>query len=226
MAHDCEALIRVKRQALYNGLTFKSSDYQIESSVAAAKASDSIPKSRHGYRVKTLPRQRIRISIKVDIRALVSLACWDRTADYLQVYASKLPLMCINVNRLIYTTDAFVYSNRVSDATKDALQFYIGTDIRVSTSFDTEGRPQDKVGVLPSNEQFSNLLHRLRETGYEEYVFALADLLHLNVDLVKSDNLLFRYTRLDLPTLGVITAVRNGTDWYVKTTSDYVITTS
>lgn len=206
--------MRVKRKALSDGRTFKSSARLTEATVAAAKASDSIPKSRCGYRLETLHRQQIRITMKVDTRALVSLACWDRTADYLQAYASKLPLMCINVSRLVYTTDAFVYRNRSADATADALRFYIGTDI--SAAYDDE---------TPSNELFSDLVHRLRKTGYEEYFFALADRLQLNVDLVKSDNLLFRYTRTEPPTFGVLTAVRHEADWYVKTTADWLIKT-
>lgn len=160
--------------------------------------------------------------MKVDTRAAVSLACWDRTAGYLQAYASKLPLMCVNVSRLIYTTDAFVYRNRSTDATTDALQFYIGTDIRQENPCSP---PDDESSTPPSNELFSNLVHRLRRTGYEDYVFALADHLQLNVDLVKCDSLLFRYTRSASPTFGVLTAVRYETDWYVKTTADYLIKT-
>lgn len=221
----CEALMRVKRKALSDGRTFKSSASLTEATAAAAKASDSIPKSRCGYRLETLRRQQIRINVKVDTRALVSLACWDRTAGYLQAYASKLPLMCINVSRLIYTTDAFVYRNRSTDATTDALQFYIGTDIRVeSPAYTSSDCPPDESRLLPPfNELFSNLVHRLRQTGYEEYVFALADHLQLNVDLVKCDNLLFRYTRSRPPTFGVLTAVRYEADWYVKTTADHLI---
>lgn len=218
----CEALIRVKRKALADGRTFKSSARLTDSTVAAARASDSIPKSRCGYRLETLHRQQIRITMKVDTRAAVSLACWDRTAGYLQAYASKLPLMCVNVSRLIYTTDAFVYRNRSTDATTDALQFYIGTDIRQENPCSP---PDDESSTPPSNELFSNLVHRLRRTGYEDYVFALADHLQLNVDLVKCDSLLFRYTRSASPTFGVLTAVRYETDWYVKTTADYLIKT-
>lgn len=221
----CEALMRVKRKALSDGRTFKSSVQLNESTVAAAKASDSIPKSRCGYRLETLHRQQVCITMKVDTRGLVSLACWDRTAGYLQAYASKLPLMCINVSRLIYTTDAFVYRYRSTDATTDALQFYIGTDIHEENPVYASDCPPDESSLPPSNELFSNLVHRLRQTGYEEYVFALADHLQLNVDLVKCDNLLFRYTRSTPPTFGVLTAVRYETDWYVKTTADHLINT-
>lgn len=165
------------------------------------------------------------VHVKVDTRALVSLALLDRAAGYLQAYASKLPLMCINVGRLIYTTDAFVYRNRSVDATTAALQFYIGTDI-FAASPTSDGANADSRPSPPPNELFSNLVHRLRQTGYEEYVFALADHLQLNVDLVKSDNLLFRYTRVESPTVGVLTAVRHDAEWYVKTTSEYLILTS
>lgn len=221
----CEALLRVKLKALADGQNFKRSARLTESTLAESKASDSIPKSRCGYRLETLHRQQVSVHVKVDTRALVSLALLDRAAGYLQAYASKLPLMCINVSRLIYTTDAFVYRNRSADATTAALQFYIGTDI-FAASPTSDGANAEPRPSTPPNELFSNLVHRLRQTGYEEYVFALADHLQLNVDLVKSDNLLFRYTRVESPTVGVLTAVRHDAEWYVKTTSEYLILTS
>lgn len=220
----CEALMRVKLKALSDGHSFKRSARLTESNLAASRASDSIPKSRCGYRLQTLHRKRVSVHMKVDTRALVSLALLDRAAGYLQAYASKLPLMCVNVSRLIYTTDAFVYRNRSEDATTAALQFYIGADI-FAASPASHDHTAEGVRSPPSNELFSDLVHRLRQTGYEAYVFALADHLQLNVDLVKSDNLLFRYTRVETPTFGVLTAVRHGTEWYVKTTAEYLIQT-
>lgn len=49
----CEALLRVKLKALADGQNFKRSARLTESTLAASKASDSIPKSRCGYRLET-----------------------------------------------------------------------------------------------------------------------------------------------------------------------------
>lgn len=53
---------------------------------------------------------------------------------------------------------------------------------------------------LPANEEFSNLLHRLKINGYRDYFFKLARLLALDVHVIMGDNkCVYRYTRL--PTL-------------------------
>lgn len=48
----CEAFLRVKLKALVDRQNFKRSAHLTESTLAAPKASDSIPKSRCGYRLK------------------------------------------------------------------------------------------------------------------------------------------------------------------------------
>lgn len=171
-------------------------------------------------------------------QATVSLALINRQCSILQKYANKLPIMTINVSRLLYTIEAFVFVSSDSpaqrnDCLRNALEFYIDTDLRCSDEHSKH---------LPANQKFSEFLHRLRSTGYLDFVFRLATRLNLNVDYVTSSSgrVVTRYLRVDykapapttsqisrkqtLAGIGYLTVVQNNENkWYVKTTKTPII---
>lgn len=186
-----EELRRVKLLALRNGRTFsrKRPPYEDNNYFEAPPCSGDgeneewkFPKRRLGYTFSSHRHENLTCSVRVDPRAVISLALISHTSPYLRAYATKTALMCVNVSRLIYTTDAFTHRNLNDDCVTDALEFYIGNDI---DRLDMNKAP---------NERFSDLLHSLKTTGYEDYIFRLADRLELDVDLVKN-GFLYRYVR-------------------------------
>lgn len=160
----------------------------------------------------------------IDQRAVVSLALVKRQSTILGAYANKLPIMTLNVSRFMYTVEAFVFRNYTPNdqtAIQQALDFYVRTDI------------ENRNNKLQPNLQFSEFLHCLRSSGYLKYIFALARKLNLNVDLVIDSSLVARYIRVDVhnvntPSIGIgyLTVVhpKNGSDWYVKTTKEPIVT--
>lgn len=72
---------------------------------------------------------------RADARASVSLALINRRCNILQKYANKLPIMTINVSRLLYTIEAFVFAisndnpEQRNECLRNALEFYIATDL-------------------------------------------------------------------------------------------------
>lgn len=169
---------------------------------------------------------------KIDQRAVVSLAFYNYNFDYLQAYLPKLPLMCINVNRLVYTVNAFALFNPLDERlVEKALKFLIITDIETLptirtipilnyTQFNVYTKDIEQI---ESNELFSLLLHRLQNPGYELYIFTLAHHLGMNVDLVKKNETLLQYSISSKSSVGVLTAINDDSEWYVKSTRDHIL---
>nr|WOJ45430.1 GrBNV_gp84-like protein [Apis mellifera nudivirus] len=174
-----------------------------------------LPKAYCGYSCHVYRRQLLSCTVTdADPYAVVSLSLLNWQLPALKLYASKIPLMCINVNRLEYTVNAFKYggykaaalaASSGGDAVTLALNFLIETDIEYISSLSLkrndiaekeEGDDQDE-----ANAKFSKLLHILRSNGYEYYIFALGRYLDLDVDLTycqkKNTNhsVVFRYKR-------------------------------
>lgn len=225
----------LKSRALYSGKLF-STDRRAVAETREDKRF-LLPNAHCGFRHSVLRRRPVRCQNRIDSRGLVSLALLDRKTQAIRDYANKLPVICVNVNRLTYTLDAFLLRHPNDDHTIDcALQFYISSDIDELARLTT----------LEPNDRFSRFLHLLRSDGYENYLFALARRLDLNVDLVRCEDesdtaaaakLFVRYTRtklndLDLlqkpPSLSspslppvpqqqhTLTAVHHGDQWYVR----------
>lgn len=151
-------------------------------SLVGARSLNFLPKSYCGFECETLRRKTVRCIDSYDSRAVVSLALLEKRSILLE-YANKTPIMCINVSRFVYTLQAFKFVSRFSDPISEALDFFVKTDIR-----QLEERQERSTHRIPPNEQFSDLLHILRSSGYEQYIFTLAERLNFNVDLVKCDN--------------------------------------
>jgi len=179
----------------------------------------------------------------VDPRRIVSLACMTECADlpidinfreythgcsgvgdcdgnenenfHMEVYISKLPLMCLNVSRLVYTTRAFGYKKNPNwNIGLKALDFYLKYD----TSYSNHQLPTSSGIELSTNLGFSNLLHRLRSSGYLEYIIKLGRCLAYDVEVILGDNKrkVYVYKYVDgLFAEGVLTAYYNETQWYV-----------
>lgn len=210
-----------------------------------------LPRAYCGFACEVTRRATIDCVSSDDSNAVVSLALMNRRSETLSAYANKTPIMCLNVSRLSYTLEAFNFANRFDNPVREALDFFIKTDIKSLNTDKLESSVE-----IPPNLLFSNLLHTLRSCGYEQYIFSIAETLCLDVDLVKcrsttrsSDPVktLFRYRRLLAPSevivgssssssinkssgnkpatvrIGVITAVQNGDRWYVRTTKSNII---
>lgn len=107
-------------------------------------------------------------------------------------YADKLDVMCVNAARLAYSAEVMSLMpvpNAHESAVKRALDFYVRCDV--------SRRPLIYSKFSQSNETFSDLLHRLKSCGYVEYIFDLARVAGLSVDLVYKPSLLYRYTNQD-----------------------------
>lgn len=188
-----------------------------------------LPNTYCGFVHEVCKRNTLTCIGSYDPKAVVSLALFKRK-DILSAYANKTPIMCVNVNRLMYTVAAFEFSNNFIDPVNEALDFLISSDIQ---RLDDE--QHDSSVNIPPNQMFSNLLHILRSTGYERYLFRLAKHLNLNVDLVKcqsatanaNNKTLLRYSRVspnDIKIgIGTLTAVNHGDNWFVKVTATSVI---
>lgn len=198
---------------------------------------------------------------KISSRRLVSLACLDECANlphelcgpstidrfgsvesnssgrpsFVEMYGSKLPLMCVNVSRLAYTTELFRYYAYKTTAATDrlphkigrrpesfeALNFYLKIDtVDASSAFDCRTRVRSQ-----PNLEFSTLLHRLQSDGYIEYIVALARRLRLDIDLLTDRNphIVYVYKNARHSTVGVLTAYYHASRWYV-TVSDRSLT--
>lgn len=200
-------------------------------SIVGSASLDFLPRTYCGFECKVLRRNTVKCIDSCDSRAVVSLALLEQKS-ILSAYANKTPIMCVNVSRLRYTLQALEFAKKPPDPISEALDFFILTDIK---RIETEQKASRY--TIPANAQFSKLLHSLRSSGYETYIFALAERLNLNVDLVRcsasdtenSAKTLFRYKRVDHSTdqrargtdrgvgVGVITAINYRDRWYVKT---------
>lgn len=171
-----------------------------------------MPQAICGFNFIILKRDIMQWIVPSNLRQVVSLALFNQQSECLRLYANKRSLMCINVVRLTYTKLAFALRNLPGDPTHDALDFYINFEIE-----------QIQNSKKAPNVQFSQLLHNLRNTGSEDYIFALARKLQLDVDLIKTANVVFRYTYPN--SFGVLTALKHGPNWLVNSTRDFITVT-
>lgn len=206
---DIERIL--KRKCLSDGKLFAVSS---NSKRPCLLPSLPIPKQRSGFNMEIISMSKMRCQIEIDHRAVVSLALINQHSCVLESYANKLPIMSINVVRLLYTIEAFNMRNQTSinSPTEQALEFYIRTDLKYRNK------------RLPANRQFSDFLHRLRSSGYTDYIFDLATELNFSVDLITPPLSAVRYTKLGYP-IGILTAINDATNnrWYVKTSNKSIL---
>lgn len=205
---------KMERRALDDGKLFSAN------SLAAIRPKLNIPQPRCGFNMKILRRKPIICRPTVDPSMSVSLALVHQHSPTLDKYGNKLNIMTINVSRFMYTVDAFLQRNNQQTSCLDqALSFYVSTDIKYQKTNE------------PPNKLFSDLLHRLRTNGYENYIFDLATTLNLNVDLIYDNNcvLVYRFIKIDKidsqtsTAIGYLTTIHNGSNWYVQTTPSPII---
>lgn len=199
----------IARQALHGGKYFSpSSRFDDDKNNECL-----LPKSYCGYTCHVYRRHLLSCTVTdADPLAVVSLSLLNWQLPALKLYASKIPLMCVNVNRLEYTLNAFKYggfkaaalaASSDGDAVSLALNFLIETDIEYisSSSLSSSSSTMDRNGEDEANARFSKLLHLLRSNGYEQYIFALGKHLDLDIDLAycqkknTEHNVVFRYKR-------------------------------
>lgn len=173
-----------------------------------------LPTEKCGFEYEIINKKDLRCYCENDPRYLISLACVNSNSCILQPYGGKTAIMFINVVRFTYTIEAFSLRNTQDESSifAQALDFYIRTDFKYRN-----------INSLP-NQQFSELLHLLKKSGYMEYIFDLAAELNLNIDLILNTNSVARYKKItfisDKPikaAIGYLTVLINNDDWYVKT---------
>ncbi|ACH96183.1 GrBNV_gp84-like protein [Oryctes rhinoceros nudivirus] len=205
----------LKRKAIDTGKLFVVSKESTESKLKA-------PKPQCGFQMSFIAVQHLRCQIEVDHKAVVSLALVNQKSPILESYANKLPIMTINVARLLFTIEAFTLKNKDTfrkPPVQQALEFYIRTDLKHRSK------------KLPPNHQFSQFLHRLKSSGYPEYIFDLAREVELNVDYIIDSKIAARYIRTEgepekrySPSIGYLTAIHEpNNEWYVKTTQGPIL---
>lgn len=206
---DCEldVVSRLKQQAIDAGKIFK----------VTSKHEVNLPDEQCGFKRTIEQKKPVNCILETDSRAVVSLALLRKQSILLGTYANKLPIMTMNVSRYLYTVEAFSYRNANKNATAQAVDFLISTDIKF------------RMKCSP-NLEFSNFLHRLRSSGYTDYIFELARTLKLNVDLVFNSTLVVRYLNINAESstksraVGFLTAIHDVDRWYVKTTRNPIVT--
>lgn len=204
----------LKRKAIDDGKLFilKNKKTQFET-----------PKDQCGFKMTLLPIHSMVCRAEVDPYAVVSLALVNQRSSMLDSYANKLPIMAINVLRLLYTVETFTLKNQNTNyisPEQQALEFYVQTDLKYRDS------------KLPPNEQFSEFLHRLRSCGYRDYIFELARETNANIDYIFDSKVAARYIKIAndsnkiySTSIGFITAIHEpNNEWYVKTTKTPIIT--
>lgn len=97
-----------------------------------------LPKSRCNFNLEILKRRPFNFARKVDLMSLVSLAALNCHMEDVAPYADKILMMCINVSRLIFTTEAFYKKNITYHHVHEALKFYIKTDIEINDRITTD----------------------------------------------------------------------------------------
>lgn len=204
---------RIKRQALAVGSQFTAGRLLRPSAVVV----------HPGFTQRTVPIDgELQYRLGIDPRAVVSLVQAAARCPRLTQYASKRPLLLINVARFAWTVEAFGLGPGCSErdaVTERALTFYLEAD-QASVSDQRHSA---------ANERFSALLHRLRSSGYEAYILALARATGLHVDLIYGtvSRRMSRHYRNDVcvpARVGFITALTDdGETWSVRVTRGAII---
>lgn len=225
--------LKIQKQLRIDGLTMKGNPVTHAKKIKLLQRQMVEPQAICGFSLQIMQRENYDdpgISDILDTRAVVSLAYMremetfnidepglkissssDKT-NFLELYLTKLPILCINRLRLQYTIDAFVFLNKVNlKASVRALEFYLKTDIDESYK-DIQNR-------IPPNQEFSNFIHRLRSCGYKEYVFSLARHLAYDVEFMRTSvkDIVYVYKFVGKHTFGVLTVFHDDEHkWYVK----------
>jgi len=148
------------------------------------------------------------IHITTDPRSVISIALLDKSLDCLTAYSDILPILAINESRFEYTCNAFYHASSSSYTFNDAIQFYINTDLKQIQNEKSQ------------NVKTSKLIHYLQSSGYENYIFQLADKLKVNIDIIHlPKNTVYCYTKYDVALSSRITAIYHNGYWYVVTSS-------
>lgn len=204
-------LMKTKNEAVRNYTTFRRK-----------RKTESCPTNLFmlnycGYGSKYLIRDYFRY-LEPEFNRYISLAMYNFTTKCLGAYKSKLPILCINAYRLQYTVESFKISGK-HESISDALEFYLNFEIK-----------RIKMD-LPPNERFSMLVHSLKRSGTEEYVYELASHLDFNFDILKRSGYVYRYINIkqsknpQAPSFGVLTAANIDTDWIVQPTLGFITKT-
>jgi hypothetical protein len=230
----------LKRKALESNKNFLN-----DVNICKGRSEFKPPPPQPGFKLIYEKRMPYNIHTEHDPRGVMSLALVNKKSEILKLYSDKLTMLTINVARYFYTLEAFALRNNQSDETfpicTQALTFYVETDLRYCTpEYITRKRAQknhipakvlqedhtiyDKLDEIQPNENFSEILHKLRSNGYLEYIFELALETRLNVDLIYNNTIIARYLLEDGtdrdPAIGFITVRHHADQWYVKTTKE------
>ena len=169
--------------------------------------SDYLPKSYQNYDFMSVTFPKLYPRRNESPKARVSLILSKQSTNVINAYTAKLPIMTLNVRRWKYTIEAFE-------------QKYDTGYIKLATDFMIESDIcQVKNERLP-NKRFSDLLHILQSTGYEDYFIRLGTYLKMNVDIVKIPNVSYRYTNKHY--LGFITALHVDGEWFAQSTQSSI----
>lgn len=204
---------------------------------------DILTRDRCGF-VRTFERRQTGVTcrLKIDPKMVISLASWHRCISVLGKYMNKAPIMTINAMRYLYTLEAFKLSGNgvalqqqqqhfpmpckqqkyapttITGNIEDrALEYYLRTDIKWVNEL-VQQKTCTSAEQRGANFQFSQLLHRLRSTGYPAYIFQLAYDLNLNIDFLINSTTCVRYRR--------VTTTVNETTQYTATSAGSATTPS
>lgn len=207
MSQYTSKLQLIKEQALNNGVLIENERWRELNNLP-----HTFPQHNLNIIVKDLtqhiPQSFIDPEISISL-ATYSDVCRTKEPNLLCYYANKLPIMCVNASRLKYVIDCFKY---IQGTQIDALNFIIQTSIQ--QVHDSED---------PSNLKFSRLLHNLKSTGDEFFFCKLAERIGLDIDIVKTNNLIYRYTLKEIKTIRqpVLTCFLYNGFWYGVVSKDH-----
>lgn len=202
---------------------------------------DILTRDRCGF-MRTFERRQTGVTcrLKIDPKMVISLASWHRHISVLGKYMNKAPIMTVNALRYLYTLEAFKLSGNgvtlqqqqfpascqqqthtqttITGSIEDrALEYYLRTDIKWVNEL-VQQKTCTSAEQRGANFQFSQLLHRLKSTGYPAYIFQLAYDLNLNIDFLINSTTCVRYRR--------VTTTVNDTAQYTATSTGSATTPS
>lgn len=140
---------RVQKQIRLDGLLLRCSGKMQREKAERLRQKAATPGPERDFKMHILTRDLYEnpgIPPVLDYRNFISLACLNEIneldkpderpvvskdeSNFLELYLTKLPILCINKLRLSYTLAAFAFRARVNrDDALDALNFYLRTDI-------------------------------------------------------------------------------------------------
>lgn len=120
----------------------------------------------------------------VEFYSLMSMSCdssTDDNSDIFMRYRNKLPIISLNVSRLVWTFHTFRHRLAENENYDEAKIMKICIDFYLATDYKHLAKNEN----LP-NLNFSNYLHKLRTNGYLDYAMSLALANSLDVDFISS----------------------------------------